>query len=35
MKKYCVIDVGGTNIKHALMDEEANILEKGEVETPR
>jgi len=35
MKKYCVIDVGGTNIKYALMDEEANILEKGEVETPR
>jgi len=35
MKKYCVIDVGGTNIKYALMDEEANILDKGEVETPR
>lgn len=34
MKKYCVIDVGGTNIKFALMDEDANILEKGEVETP-
>lgn len=35
MKKYCVIDVGGTNIKYALMDEDANILDKGEVETPR
>lgn len=35
MKKYCVIDVGGTNIKYALMDEEAKILDKGEVETPK
>lgn len=35
MKKYCVIDVGGTNIKYALMDEEANILDKAEIETPK
>jgi len=35
MKKYCGIDVGGTNIKYALMDEEATILSKGEIETPR
>ncbi len=34
MKKYCGIDVGGSSIKYALMDEEANVLEKGEVETP-
>ncbi len=34
MKKYLTIDVGGTNIKYALMDEEANIFEKGEVPTP-
>lgn len=29
-----VIDVGGTNIKYALMDMDANILEQGEVPTP-
>ena len=28
------IDVGGTFIKHALMDENANILERGKVPTP-
>lgn len=33
MGKYLVIDVGGTNIKYALMDEE-NILEKNEILTP-
>ena len=28
------IDVGGTFIKHALMDENANIIERGKVPTP-
>lgn len=31
MKKYLTIDVGGSSIKYALMDEETNILEKGKV----
>ncbi len=31
---YLTIDVGGTNIKYALMDAEAEILEKGEIPTP-
>lgn len=31
---YLTIDVGGTNIKYALMTEEAEILEKGEIPTP-
>lgn len=35
MKKYCGIDVGGSSIKYALMDEEANVLEKGEVAVPQ
>lgn len=35
MKKYCGIDVGGTSIKFALLDEEATILEKGDVDVPR
>lgn len=35
MKKYCGIDVGGSSIKYALMDEEAHVLEKGEVDVPR
>lgn len=34
MGKYLTIDVGGTAIKYALMDEEANIQEKGEEPTP-
>jgi len=34
MKHYLVIDIGGTNIKYALMDSDTNILEKGEVPTP-
>ena len=29
------IDVGGTFIKHALMDENSNILERGKVPTPK
>ena len=34
MSKYLTIDVGGTNIKYAIMDENAEIKEKGEVPTP-
>ena len=34
MKKYLTIDVGGTNIKFAVMTEDAQILEKGEFPTP-
>lgn len=34
MSNYLTIDVGGTNIKYALMNEEATIFEKGEVPTP-
>lgn len=34
MNHYLGIDVGGSAIKYALMDEDANLLEKGEVETP-
>lgn len=33
MNNYCVIDVGGTNIKYALMNEN-EIFEKGEIPTP-
>lgn len=31
MKQYLVIDIGGTAFKYALMDEEANFIEKGEI----
>lgn len=34
MKKYLVFDGGGTFTKYALMDENAEILEKGKVLTP-
>ena len=34
MADYLTIDVGGTNIKYALMNEEAEIYEKGEIPTP-
>ena len=34
MSNYLTIDVGGTNIKYALMDENAEIKEKDEVPTP-
>lgn len=34
MKKYLVIDVGGTNLKHAIINDEAEILSQGEVPTP-
>ncbi|HHD2753848.1 TPA: ROK family protein [Clostridium perfringens] len=33
MKKYVVIDIGGSSIKHALMDENGDILEKGSIKT--
>ena len=35
MRKYMVLDVGGTAIKYALMDESYTFLEKGEVLTPQ
>lgn len=35
LKKYMVIDVGGTAIKYALMDESYQFIEKGEVSTPQ
>ncbi len=35
MRKFLAIDVGGTYIKYALMDEEANIQEQGQEPTPR
>ena len=34
MKKYVGIDVGGTEIKFALLDEKAQFLEKGLIDTP-
>jgi predicted NBD/HSP70 family sugar kinase len=34
MTQYLAVDVGGTNIKYAAMDENAEILEKGEYATP-
>lgn len=35
MRHFIAVDVGGTAIKFALVNEQADILEKGEVETPR
>lgn len=35
MSNYLVIDVGGTAIKYAIMDESANIISKGETPTLR
>lgn len=35
MTQFLAIDVGGTNIKYALMNNEANLLEQGEVPTPK
>ncbi|MFE8702257.1 ROK family protein [Cytobacillus sp. FJAT-54145] len=32
--KYLAIDIGGTFIKYALMDQNTNILERGSVKTP-
>lgn len=34
MKKYLVLDVGGSAIKYAIMDEEKNIYERGKEPTP-
>lgn len=34
MKQYLVLDVGGTFIKHALMDEEGTIYKQDKVQTP-
>lgn len=34
MKNYLVLDVGGTFIKHALMDEEGTIYKQDKVKTP-
>lgn len=35
MQKFLSIDVGGTNIKYALMQEDTFIVEKGEIPTPK
>lgn len=35
MKTYLSIDVGGTAIKYALMNEESTILSKGDIPTPK
>lgn len=34
MANYIAVDVGGTNVKYSLMNEEAEIIEKGEFPTP-
>lgn len=34
MKKYLVLDIGGSAIKYALMDEDTSIIEKSSVKTP-
>ena len=31
MSNYLTIDVGGTNIKYALMNDNVEVIEKGEV----
>lgn len=35
MSRFVAIDTGGTNIKFALMDENAAIFDQGEIPTPR
>lgn len=35
MDKYLVIDIGGTFIKYALMNAEAEFLDKGKIDTPQ
>lgn len=35
MNRYIAVDVGGTLIKYALLSKDAEILEKGEVPTPK
>jgi predicted NBD/HSP70 family sugar kinase len=34
MANYLTVDVGGTNIKYAIMNDKGEILEKGEIPTP-
>lgn len=34
MEKYLVLDIGGSSIKYAIMDQETTILEKNSVKTP-
>ncbi|WP_217948094.1 ROK family protein [Faecalibaculum rodentium] len=34
MNRYIAIDIGGTAIKHGLLDQEGRILEQGELPTP-
>lgn len=34
MANYLTVDVGGTNIKYAIMNDKVEILEKGEIPTP-
>ncbi len=34
MKKYLVLDIGGSSIKYAMMNESAEFLSKGSVKTP-
>lgn len=33
MKKYLTFDIGGTNLKYALIDENGQILEKDRIKT--
>ncbi len=33
MKKYLTFDIGGTNLKYALVDENGQILEKDRIKT--
>lgn len=35
MKYYMAFDIGGTNVKYAVVDESANIVEKGKFPTPK
>lgn len=35
MKTYLAIDTGGTNIKYGLLDENAEIIDQGEIPTPQ
>lgn len=35
MKHYMAFDIGGTNVKYAVVDESANIVEKGKFPTPK
>lgn len=34
MVNYLTVDVGGTNIKYAIMDEAGKIYESGKADTP-